>query len=126
MTGADPLNWRRQIAYFVEHILCPPAQAPLRSLTRPSLATLLTLSQRSLRFDSHLLKVKRAHSLMGADPFNLAEVDENRTHRGRDTPPIGFEDRERHQSAGYLLKELSKTRLFHPDSVAALLKCSHS
>jgi len=33
----------------------------------------------------------------------LAEVDENRTHQGRDTPPIGFEDREPHQRADYLL-----------------------
>lgn len=25
----------------------------------------------------------------------------NRTHRGRGTPPIGFEDRERHQATDY-------------------------
>ena len=28
----------------------------------------------------------------------------NRTHRGRDTPPIGFEDRERHQATDCLRK----------------------
>jgi hypothetical protein len=32
---------------------------------------------------------------------NLAGADENRTHRGRDTPPYGFEDRERHQTTYY-------------------------
>lgn len=31
----------------------------------------------------------------------MAGVDVNRTHRGRDTPPIGFEDRERHQATDY-------------------------
>ena len=31
----------------------------------------------------------------------LAGVDGNRTHRGRDAPPIGFEDRERHQATSY-------------------------
>ena len=31
----------------------------------------------------------------------LAGADENRTHRGRDTPPNGFEDRERHQTTNY-------------------------
>lgn len=28
----------------------------------------------------------------------MAGADENRTHQGRDTPPSGFEDRERHQT----------------------------
>ena len=32
----------------------------------------------------------------------MAEVDENRTHQGRDTPRIGFEDREPHQRTNYL------------------------
>jgi|GEM_PF-3127357 len=32
---------------------------------------------------------------------NMAGADENRTHRGRDTPPNGFEDRERHQTTNY-------------------------
>ena len=32
----------------------------------------------------------------------------NRTHRGRDTPPIGFEGRERHQATDYsLIKQLN-------------------
>ena len=33
--------------------------------------------------------------------FFLAGADGNRTHRGRDAPPIGFEDRERHQATYY-------------------------
>ena len=33
--------------------------------------------------------------------FLLAGADGNRTHRGRDAPPIGFEDRERHQATNY-------------------------
>ena len=32
----------------------------------------------------------------------LAEIDVNRTHQRRDTPPIGFEDREPHQMTNYL------------------------
>jgi len=36
----------------------------------------------------------------------LAEVDVNRTHQGRDAPPIGFEDRAPHQRTNYL-RELS-------------------
>ncbi len=49
-------------ACFVGRITRPPAQAPLRSLTRPSLATFLTLSQRSLRFESpnHWVPTKKA------------------------------------------------------------------
>jgi len=31
----------------------------------------------------------------------MAGADENRTHRGRDTPPTGFEDRARHQTTNY-------------------------
>lgn len=32
----------------------------------------------------------------------------NRTHRGRDTPPIGFEGRERHQATDYsLIKQVN-------------------
>ena len=38
--------------------------------------------------------------------FFLAEVDENRTHQGRDTPRIGFEDREPHQRTNYLRNKL--------------------
>ncbi len=36
----------------------------------------------------------------------MAEVDENRTHQGRDTPRIGFEDREPHQRTNYLHDKL--------------------
>ena len=35
---------------------------------------------------------------VSATYFKMAEADENRTHLGRDTPHIGFEDRECHQS----------------------------
>ena len=37
----------------------------------------------------------------------MAEVDVNRTHQGRDTPPIGFEDREPHQRTNYLHGKLA-------------------
>ena len=36
----------------------------------------------------------------------LAEVDVNRTHQGRGTPPIGFEDRAPHQRTNYLQNKL--------------------
>jgi len=41
-------------------------------------------------------------SLLRTALTELAEVDENRTHQGRDAPPIGFEDREPHQRTNYL------------------------
>ncbi len=44
----------RGFAHYVTGILPVPASAPLRSLTRPSLAAFLTFSQRSLRFKSSL------------------------------------------------------------------------
>ena len=78
-----------RIAYYGLNIQLNPALAPLRSLSQPSLAAFLTFSQRLLRFDSIYC-------------LNLAEVDENRTHQGRDTPRIGFEDREPHQRTNYL------------------------
>ncbi len=31
----------------------------------------------------------------------MAGVDGDRTHQRRDTPPIGFEDRARHQATNY-------------------------
>jgi hypothetical protein len=39
-------------AHSVATITVAPASAPLRSLTRPSMAAFLTFSQRSLRFES--------------------------------------------------------------------------
>jgi hypothetical protein len=44
-------------AHYVIAITAIPASAPLRSLTRPSMAALLTLSQRSLRFESWLMQL---------------------------------------------------------------------
>ncbi|PLX98387.1 MAG: hypothetical protein C0622_11665 [Desulfuromonas sp.] len=40
--------------------------------------------------------------------WQMAEVDVNRTHQGRDTPPIGFEDRAPHQRTNYLQKRLAE------------------
>ena len=41
----------------------------------------------------------------------VAGADGNRTHRGRDTPPIGFEDRARHQTTNYSLNKHSENRI---------------
>ena len=44
-------------AHYVIAITAIPASAPLRSLTRPSMVAFLTLSQRSLRFESWLMEM---------------------------------------------------------------------
>ncbi len=48
----------------------------------------------------------------------MAGVDGNRTHRRRDTPSIGFEDRERHQATNYShLKYCGLVRAIYTSSV---------
>ena len=50
---------RGRFAHYSIRITRILASAPLRSLSRPSMAALLTLSQRSLRFESPASKYKR-------------------------------------------------------------------
>ena len=46
----------------------------------------------------------------------MAGVDGNRTHWGRDAPPIGFEDRARHQTTNY-------SRILKSNDIASTFKC---
>ena len=65
--------------------------------------------------------------------IKLAGADGNRTHRGRDAPPIGFEDRERHQATNcshkirpeiYQLDDYDSSFLsLRLDDVVGLLHC---
>lgn len=61
-------------------------------------------------------EVRQRQELQGAEMRcrELAGVDGNRTHQGRDTPPIGFEDRARHQATNYSLTKLQANDVASP------------
>ena len=61
----------RGSAYYVSRFTLLPALAPLRSLPQPSLAAYLTSSQRSLRFESSLRRIKYKKGWLIANPFNI-------------------------------------------------------
>ena len=78
---ALPLSWKEKLCTLQVHggfalyglnITFKPASAPLRSLTRPSLAAYQTLSLRSLRFESQNPTNKTALPLSWKGRFDLA------------------------------------------------------
>ncbi len=64
-------GWAPGFAHYVIAITAIPASAPLRFTgTRPSMAAFLTLSQRSLRFESWLMEMLMNWGMAGAPDLN--------------------------------------------------------